>query len=143
MLRTVGAILVIVSSTWTSSALADCTVGIPAERLSCLNQELQALRAETNREIAGLKSDVQMLRNQLLSLRETINGLPPAADIARFDEPLNLLSEEQDGCLASTGAGASAAAPDRPASTGVFAPCAKAPSPDSAVWRLRRARLAR
>ena len=139
MLRTVAVVFVVVSSTWTSSAFADCTVGIPAERLSCLNQELQALRAETSREIAGLRSDVQMLRNQLLSLRDIINGLPPAADIARFDEPLNLLSEEQDGCLASTGSGA--VAPDRAA--GIFAPCAKAPSPDSVVWRLRRARLPR
>jgi hypothetical protein len=141
MLRTVAAVFVIVCSTWTASALADCTVGIPAERLSCLNQELQALRTETSREIAGLRSDVQMLRNQLLSLREIINGLPPPADIARFDVPLNILSEEQDGCLASTGAGA--ATPDGPATTGVFAPCAKAPSTDSVMWRLRRARLPR
>jgi hypothetical protein len=143
MLRTVAAIFVIVCSAWVSSALADCTVGIPAERLSCLNQELQALRAETSREIAGLRSDVQMLRNQVLSLREIINGLPPAAAIARLEEPVNLLSEEQDGCLASTGAGANAAAPDRPGSTGVFAPCAIAPNPDSVVWRLRRARAPR
>ena len=74
-------------STTVSLSVTDRTVGIPAERLSCLNQELQALRAETSREIAGLRSDVQMLRNQLLSLREIINGLPPAAAIARLDEP--------------------------------------------------------
>jgi hypothetical protein len=133
MIRTVVAILVIVCSAWTTSAFADCTTGIPAERLSCLNQELQALRAETSREIAGLRSDVQLLRNQVLSLREIISALPPPAAIARLDEPVNVLSEEQDGCLALTGAGA----------TEVFAPCAKAPSADSVTWRLRRARAAR
>jgi hypothetical protein len=132
MFRIVAAVFVIVFSTWAQSAFADCTVGIPAERLSCLNQELQALRAESSREIASLKSDVQMLRNQLLNLREIINALPPAADIARLDEPVNVLSEEHDGCLALSGA----------AATGVFAPCAKAPSAESVIWRLRRARAA-
>jgi hypothetical protein len=133
MIRIFAAILVIVCSSWTTSAFADCTTGIPAERLSCLNQELQALRAETSREIAGLKSDLQMLRNQVLSLREIVSALPPAAAIARLDEPVNVLSEEQDGCLALTGGGA----------TEVFAPCAKAPSAESVMWRLRRARVAR
>jgi len=133
MTRIVAAILFIVCSTWTTSAFADCTTGIPAERLSCLNQELQGLRAETSREIAGLKSDIQMLRNQVLSLREIISALPPAAAIVRLDEPVNVLSEEQDGCLALTGAGAAE----------VFAPCAKAPSAERAMWRLRRARAAR
>jgi hypothetical protein len=133
MARIVAAVLVIVCSIWTTSAYADCTTGIPAERLSCLNQELQALRAESNREIAGLKSDIQMLRNQVLSLGEIISALPPAAAIVRLDEPVNVLSEEQDGCLALTGAGA----------TEVFAPCAKAPSTESVMWRLRRPRPAR
>jgi len=133
MLRIVAAILVIVCSAWASSASADCTTGIPAERLSCLNQELQALRAETSREIAGLRSDIQMLRNQVLSLREIISALPPADAIARLDEPVNVLSEEHDGCLALTGC----------AATEVFAPCAKAPSAESVLWRLRRARAAR
>jgi hypothetical protein len=135
MHRIAAAILVIVCSTWTASALADCTVGIPAERLSCLNQELQALRTESSREITSLRSDIQMLRNQLLSLREIINALPPAAAIARLDEPVNVLSEEHDGCLALSGTGAAA--------TEVFAPCAKAPSAESVIWRLRRARAAR
>jgi hypothetical protein len=141
MLRTAAAIFVIVCSAWTSSAFADCTVGIPAERLSCLNQELQALRAESGREIASLRSEVQMLRNQLLSLREAISALPPAAAIVRLDEPVNVLSEVQDGCLALTGA--DAGAPGHAGSTEVVAPCAKAPSPDSVMWRLRRARAPR
>jgi hypothetical protein len=133
MIRSIAVIVVIVCLSWTTSASADCTTGIPAERLSCLNQELQALRAETSREIAGLKSDIQMLRNQVLSLREIVSALPPPAAIVRLDEPVNVLSEEQDGCLALTGAG----------TTEVFAPCAKAPSAESVMWRLRRARSAR
>jgi hypothetical protein len=142
MLRIAGAVFALVCSTWTSTAFADCTVGIPAERLSCLNQELQALRAESSREIAALKADNQMLRNQLLSLREIISALPPAAAIARLDEPLNVVSEEQDGCLALADPGTSAPGPDRGAPQ-VFAPCARAPNANSVVWRLRRAQAVR
>jgi hypothetical protein len=139
MLRITAAIFVIVCSTFASSAFADCTVGIPAERISCLNLELQAVRADTSREIAGLKSDIQMLRNQLLSMKEIINTLPPAAAIVRADEPVNFLSEVQDGCLALSDAGAPAPGPAGP--TEVFAPCSKAPSAESVMWRLRRARV--
>jgi hypothetical protein len=133
-----AAIIVMACMAWSSNAFADCTAGIVPERLSCLNQELETLKAQSAKEIAGLKADIQMLRNQLLGLRQTVDGLPPAASIARLDEDVNVLWEPQDGCLAWTGPN-----PDTPAATGggsmqVFAPCTKAPSPDSVMWRLRR-----
>jgi hypothetical protein len=128
---------------WSASAFADCAAGIVPERLSCLNQELETLKAQSAREIAGLRADIQMLRNQLLSLREIVGGLPPAASIARLDEDVNVLWEPQDGCLAWTGPQLNAAAPEGGGSTQVFAPCTKAPNPDSVLWRLRRAPLRR
>ena len=79
-----------------------------------------------------------MLRNQLLGLKQIIDGLPPAASIARLDEDMNVLWEPQDGCLAWTGPASGAPAPDGGGSMQVFAPCSKAPSPDSVMWRLRR-----
>jgi hypothetical protein len=110
MVRKAGAaIIVMACMAWSSSAFADCTSGIVPERLSCLNQELETLKAQSGREIASLKADIQMLRNQLLSLRQVVDGLPPAASIARLDEDLNLLWEPQDGCLAWTGARCSSA----------------------------------
>src|ERR1700722_8690138 len=94
-----AAIIVTACMAWSSHALADCASGIVRERLSCLNQELETLKAQSAKEIAGLKADIQMLRNQLLGLRQAVDGLPPAASIARLDEDVNLLWEPQDGCL--------------------------------------------
>jgi len=91
---------------WSSRAWADCSAGILPERVSCLNQQLETERTQSSREIAGLKADVQMLRNQLLSLKATLDAFPPAANIARLDEDLNMLWEPQDGCLAWTGSDA-------------------------------------
>jgi hypothetical protein len=126
-----------------SPALADCTSGIVPERLSCLSLELEAQKAQSGREIASLKADIQMLRNQLLGLRQIIDALPPAASIARLDEDVNVLWEPQDGCLAWTGPARDVAAPGGGGSMQVFAPCAKAPSSDSVLWRLRRVPIAR
>ena len=94
-------------------------------------------------EIAGLKADIQMLRNQLLGLRQTVDALPPAASIARLDEDVNVLWEPQDGCLAWTGPKPYMPAPPGGGAMQVFAPCTKAPSPDSVMWRLRRVPLPR
>jgi hypothetical protein len=138
MVRKAGAAIVVMACMAGSSAYADCTSGIVPERLSCLNQELETLKAQSAREIASLKADVQMLRNQLLSMKETVDGLPPASSIVRFDEDVNVLWEPQDGCLTWTGPQLNAAAPPE-ASMRVFAPCTKAPSPDSVLWRLRKA----
>jgi hypothetical protein len=123
-----------------SSARADCTSGVVPERLSCLNQELETERAQSSREIASLKADIQVLRNQLLNLKANLDALPPASSIARVDEDLNVLWEPQDGCLAWTGPEGT------PAPTGggamqVFAPCTKAPGENSVLWRLRRVPL--
>jgi hypothetical protein len=125
-----------------SSAWADCTAGIVPERLSCLNSELEALKAQSSREIAGLKAELQTLRNQLHGLEQVVDGLPPAASIARLDEEVNLLWEPQDGCLAWTGPELNPS-PDSGGLAQVFAPCTKAPGPNSVLWRLRRAPLAR
>jgi hypothetical protein len=78
-----------------------------------------------------------MLRNQLLSLKDKVDVLPPTSSIARLDEDLNVLWEPQDGCLAWTGPELNAA-PEAGGSMRVFAPCSKA-SPNSVLWRLRRA----
>jgi hypothetical protein len=134
-------ILVMACMAWSTNAYADCTAGIVPERLSCLNQELETVKAQSSREIASLKADIQVLRNQLLSLRQVVDGLPPPATIARLDEDVNLLWEPQDGCLAWTGP-ESTPAPDGGGLMRVFAPCAKA-SPNSVVWRLRRAPIPR
>jgi len=139
----VAAIFIVVCMTFASSAFADCTVGIVPERLSCLNQELQALRVETSKEIAGLKADNQMLRNQLLGLRQVIDGLPPSSAIVRFDEEVNVLWSPQDGCLAWNGPEGAAATPNRGGTMEVFVPCSKAPATGSVIWRLRRAPAAR
>ena len=141
--RAGAAIIIMACMVGSSNAFADCTAGIVPERLSCLNQELETLKAQSAREIAGLKADIQMLRNQLLGLRQTVDGLPPAASIARLDEDVNVLWEPQDGCLAWTGADLDTPAPAGGGSTQVFAPCSKAPSPASAMWRLRRVPLPR
>src|SRR5580704_14709291 len=133
-----AAIIVMACMAWSSNAFADCTSGIVPERLSCLNQELETLKAQSAKEMAGLKADIQLLRNQLLSLRQIVDGLPPASSIARLDEDVNVLWEPQDGCLAWTGSELNAAAPAGGGSMQVFAPCAKAPSPISVLWRLRR-----
>ena len=138
-----AAIIVTACMAWSSHALADCASGIVPERLSCLNQELETLKAQSAKEIAGLKADIQMLRNQLLGLRQTVDALPPAASIARLDEDVNVLWEPQDGCLAWTGANLDTPAPAGGGAMQVFAPCSKAPSPDSVMWRLRRVPLSR
>jgi hypothetical protein len=140
--KSAAAIAVLACMAWSSSASADCTAGVVPERLSCLNSELQALRAQSASEIASLKAENKMLRNQLLNLEQTVGALPPASSIARLDEDVNLLWEPQDGCLAWTGPEA-AAAPDGGGLTRVFAPCAKAGSPNSVLWRLRRPPLPR
>jgi hypothetical protein len=141
--KAAAAILVMAGMAWSSSAWADCTAGIVPERLSCLNQELETLKAQSARDIASLRADNQLLRNQLLSLKQIIDGLPPAASIARLDEDVNVLWDPQDGCLAWTGPELNAPAPEGGGSLQVFAPCAKAPTPSSVLWRLRRAPLAR
>ena len=95
MVRNAGAaVFVMACMAWSSSARADCTSGIAPERLSCLNQELETLKAQSGREIASLKADIQMLRNQVLSLRQIVEGLPPASSIARLDEDVNVLEVE-------------------------------------------------
>ena len=66
-------------------------------------ERLKALSAASGKEIAGLKAEIQMLRNQLLSLKDKVDVLPPTSSIARLDEDLNVLWEPQDGCLAWTG----------------------------------------
>jgi hypothetical protein len=144
MIRNAGAaIFVVVCMAWSSCALADCTSGIVPERLACLNLELETQKAASAREIASLKADIQMLRNRLLDLRQIVDGLPPASSIARLDEDVNVLWEPQDGWLAWIGPELNAAAPAGGGSAQVFAPCAKAPTPNSVLWRLRRAPPAR
>src|SRR5258708_24078938 len=137
VLKSAAAIAVLACMAWSSSAAADCTAGVVPERLSCLNSELQALRAQSASEIAGLRAENKMLRNQLLNLEQIVGALPPASSIVRLDEDVNLLWEPQDGCLAWTGPEVGAPAPDGGGLTRVFAPCAKA-SPNSVLWRLRR-----
>jgi hypothetical protein len=141
--KAAAAIFVMVCMAWSSNAFADCTSGIVPERLSCLNLALETLKADSAKEIAGLKADIQTLRNQLVGLRQVVDGLPPAASIARLDEDVNVLWEPQDGCLAWTGPELNAAAPDGGGALQVFAPCTKAPTPNSVLWRLRRVPLAR
>ena len=143
MARKAGAAIVVMACVACSSAFADCTTGIVPERLSCLNLELETVKAQSAKEIATLRADIQMLRNQLLKLREIVDGLPPTSSIARLDEDMNVLWEPQDGCLAWTGAQSNGAAPAGAGSMQVFAPCSKAPSPGSVMWRLRRAPLPR
>jgi hypothetical protein len=143
MVRNVTAAIVVMACTaWSSSASADCSAGVVPERLSCLNAEVEALRAQSARDVAGLKAEIQMLRNQLVALEKAVGALPPASSIARLDEDVNLLWEPQDGCLAWTGP-EGAPAPDGGGSMRVFAPCAKAGSPNSVKWRLQRAPLPR
>jgi hypothetical protein len=141
--KAAAAIFVMACMAWSSNAFADCASGIVPERLSCLNLEVEALKAESAKEIASLKADIQALRNQLLGLRQVVDGLPPAASIARLDEDVNVLWEPQDGCLAWTGPELNAPAPDGGGTLQVFAPCTKAPTPNSVLWRLRRVPLAR
>jgi hypothetical protein len=143
MFRKAAATIAVLAGMACSSAFADCSSGIVPERLSCLNQEVEALKAQSAKEVAGLHAEIQMLMNQLLSLRQTVDGLPPASSIARLDEDLNVLWEPQDGCLAWTGPQLNGAAPVGGGATQVFAPCTKAPSPDSVLWRLRRVPLPR
>jgi hypothetical protein len=141
MARNVAAAVVVVvlaCMAWSSSASADCSAGVAPERLSCLNAEVEALRAQSAKDVAGLKAEIQMLRNQLVTLEQTVGALPPASSIARLDEDVNLLWEPQDGCLAWTGPQGTPA-PDGGGSARVFAPCAKAGSPDIVKWRLQRA----
>src|SRR5260370_8848803 len=120
-----GAIVVLDWMGWSSGALADCTAGIVPEGLSCLNLELEILKAQSSKEIASLRADIQMLRNQLLSLKQVVDGLPPASSIVRLDEDGNLLCRPQDGCLAWTGPELNAAAPDGGGAMEAFAPCAQ------------------
>jgi hypothetical protein len=141
MVRMAGAAVVVCVAC--SPAFADCTVGIVPERLSCLNLELESQRAQSAKEIASLRAEMQMLRNQLLNLRQIVDGLPPASSIARLDEDVNVLWEPLDGCLAWTGPQPGGAAPTGDGSMRVFAPCNKAPTPDSVLWRLRKAPLPR
>jgi hypothetical protein len=142
MLKTAGA-AIFVTCIAGAPAFADCTSGVVPERLSCLNQELATLRAESAKEIASLKSDIQLLRNQLLALRQTVEAFPPASTIARLDEDVNVLWEPQDGCLTWTGPELDAPAPTGGGAMQVFAPCSKAPSRGSVVWRLQKAPPAR
>jgi hypothetical protein len=147
MARAAAAIIVmsafLATTAWSSSASADCTAGVVPERLSCLNTELEALRAQSAKEVAGLKADNQMLRNQLLNLQQIVGALPPASSIVRLDEDVNLLWEPQDGCLAWTGPERGPPAPEGGGLMRVFAPCAKAGSPNSVMWRLQRAPVPR
>ena len=138
VLKSAAAIAVLACMAWSSSAAADCTAGVVPERLSCLNSELQALRAQSASEIAGLRAENKVLRNQLLNLEQIVGALPPASSIVRLDEDVNLLWEPQDGCLAWTGPELDSAAPEGGGSARVFAPCSKT-TPNSVVWRLRRA----
>ena len=147
MARAAAAIIVMSAflavTAWSSGAAADCTAGVVPERLSCLNTELEALRAQSAKEVAGLKADIQMLRNQLLNLQQIVGALPPASSIVRLDEDVNLLWEPQDGCLAWTGPERGSPAPEGGGLMRVFAPCAKAGSPNSVMWRLQRAPVPR
>jgi hypothetical protein len=147
MARAAAAIIVttvvVACMAWSSSASADCTAGVVPERLSCLNSELEALRAQSAKDIAGLKADIQILRNQLLNLQQIVGALPPASSIARLDEDVNLLWEPQDGCLAWTGPERGPPAPEGGGLMRVFAPCAKVGNPNSAMWRLQRAPVPR
>jgi hypothetical protein len=138
MMRNAGAAIIVACMAWSSSAFADCVSGVVPERLACLNLALETQKAASAREIASLKADLQMLRNQLLDLRQIVDGLPPASSIARLDEDVNLLWEPQDGCLAWTGPEVDAAAPEGGGLARVFAPCNKT-TPNSVLWRLRRA----
>jgi hypothetical protein len=138
MTRTAGA-AIFMTCIACAPAFADCSSGVPAERLSCLNQELATLRAESAKEIASLKSDIQLLRNQLLTLKQVVDAFPPPSTIARLDEDLNVLWEPQDGCLTWTGPELDAPAPTGGGAITVFAPCGKAPSRSSVVWRLQKA----
>jgi hypothetical protein len=135
--KTGAAIIAMACMACSSSAFADCTAGIIPERLSCLNQELEALKAQSGKEIAGLRAEIQMLRNQLLTLKEKVDGFPPASSIARLDEDLKVLWEPQDGCMAWTGPELNAS-PENGGSMQIFAPCSKT-SANSVLWRLRRA----
>ena len=140
MVRNAAAAIVVVvlaCMAWSSTASADCSAGVVPERLSCLNSEVEALRAQSAKEVAGLKAEVQMLRNQLLALEQTVGALPPASSIARLDEDLNVLWEPQDGCLAWTGPELNAS-PENGGLLQIFAPCSKT-SGNSLLWRLRRA----
>ena len=132
-----AAIIVMACMAWSSNAFADCTAGIVPERLSCLNLELESLKEQSAKEIAGLRAEIQILRNQLLNLKQSVDALPPASSIARLDEDVNVLWEPQDGCVAWTGPELNAA-PESGGLLRVFAPCTKT-SPNSVVWRLRRA----
>ena len=138
MMRTAGA-AIFMTVIACAPAFADCTSGVAAERLSCLNQELATLRAESAKEIASLKSDIQLLRNQLLTLKQTVDGFPSPSSIVRLDEDVNVLWDPQDGCLAWTGPELDAPAPTGGGSLLVFAPCGKAPSRGSVTWRLQKA----
>jgi hypothetical protein len=145
MVRNVAAAVVVVvlaCTAWSSGASADCSTGVVPERLSCLNAQVEALRAQSARDVAGLKAEIQMLRNQLLTLEQTVGALPPASSIARLDEDVNLLWEPQDGCLAWTGPEGTPA-PEGGGLVRVFAPCAKAGSPNIVKWRLQRVPLPR
>ncbi|HEV3372174.1 MAG TPA: hypothetical protein VG145_06470 [Xanthobacteraceae bacterium] len=145
MVRNAAAAIVVVvlaCMAWSSGAFADCSAGVVPERLSCLNAQVEALRTQSAKEVAGLKAEIQMLRNQLVTLEQTVGALPPTSSIARLDEDVNLLWEPQDGCLAWTGPEGTPA-PEGGGLMRVFAPCAKAGSQNSVKWRLQRAPLPR
>jgi hypothetical protein len=135
---TAAVVVVMACMAWSSSASADCSAGVVPERLSCLNAQVEALRAQSAKDVAGLKAEIQMLRHQLLALEQAVGALPPASSIARLDEDVNLLWEPQDGCLAWTGPEGTPA-PEGGGSIRVFAPCAKAGSPNIVRWRVQRA----
>jgi len=138
MIKTAGA-AIFISCMAGAPAWADCTSPVVPERLSCLNQELAALRADSARQIAGLKTEIQGLRNQVLALKQIVEELPPPASIVRLDDEVNVLWDPQDGCLAWTGPALDAPAPTGGGLMQVFAPCSKAPSRGSVVWRLQKA----